>query len=77
MNEKYSVLMSVYQKERPEYLRSAIISILNQTLQAEEIILVCDGPLTDELEQVLSDFVSHLTLVRLEENSGLGKALAE
>ena len=77
MNKAYSVLMSVYQRERPEFLRAAITSILNQTLQAKEIILVCDGPLTEELEQVLEEFSSYLTLIRLKENGGLGKALAE
>ena len=55
MDKDYSVLMSVYQKECPEYLLAAITSIINQTLKAKEIVLVCDGPLTNELEQVLEN----------------------
>ena len=77
MDKDYSVLMSVYQKECPKYLEAAINSIINQTLKAKEIVLVCDGPLTNELEKVLEKFSQRLILVRLEKNGGLGKALAE
>lgn len=77
MYKEYSVLMSVYQKEYPEYLRAAITSIVNQTLKAKEFVLVCDGPLTNALEQVLDEFSNILILVRLEKNVGLGMALAE
>ncbi|WP_288874816.1 glycosyltransferase, partial [uncultured Bacteroides sp.] len=49
MSPNYSVLISVYYKERPIYLKSALDSVLNQTLPPSEIILVKDGPLTAEL----------------------------
>lgn len=77
MEQSYSVLMSVYKKEYPAYLKAAIDSIINQTLPPYEIIMVCDGPLTKELEQVLQEYQYYLTLVRLKENVGLGNALAE
>lgn len=77
MNKQYSVLMSVYKGERSEYLYAALTSIRNQTLVPDDIVLVCDGPLTDSLEQVVMCFESYLTLVRFPENRGLGKALAE
>lgn len=77
MKKEYSVLMSVYYKERPEYLMAALNSILNQTIPPYEIVLVCDGALTDALEQVIKAYGEQLTLVRLPENVGLGKALAE
>ena len=54
--KKYSVLMSLYKKENPEYLRIAIDSMLNQTVAPDEIVLVEDGPLTDELYAVLDDY---------------------
>lgn len=81
MSEKFSVLMSLYIKEKPEYLRQCMESILNQTVLPDEIVVVKDGPLTDELEAVLSEYVSKkpelYTLVPLEKNVGLGLALAE
>ena len=48
-----SVLMSVYIKERPEFLERALESILNQTLKPKELVLVKDGVLTRELEIIL------------------------
>lgn len=77
MDKIYSVLMSVYSGERSEYLNAALTSVVNQTLPPDDIVLVCDGPLTDSLEQVIESFDKELTLVRLPENRGLGKALAE
>lgn len=73
--EKYSVLMSLYKKEKPEYLRLAIDSMLNQTVKPDEIVLVEDGPLTDELYAVLDEYGDKLTRVRNEKNLGLGLAL--
>lgn len=80
MNEPYSVLMSVYDKEQPEYFRGALSSIKNQSLPADEVVLVCDGLLTEGLEQVIGEFTddsSWLKVIRLPRNQGLGYALAE
>ena len=46
----YSVLMAVYHKEEPEYLRQAIESIQVQTVPTNDFVLVCDGPLNAELD---------------------------
>ena len=75
--EKYSVLMSLYKKEHPEYLRIALDSMLNQTVKPDEIVLVEDGPLTDELYAVVEEYKTHLHIVVNKENLGLGLALNE
>lgn len=79
--EKFSVLMSLYEKEKPEYLKQCMKSILNQTVIPDQIVIVKDGPLTDELEAVLIDHVRKnpelYTIVPLDVNRGLGLALAE
>lgn len=72
--KKYSVLMSLYKKEKPEYLRLAIDSMLNQTVAPDEIIMVEDGPLTDELYAVLNEYPM-LHRIKNEKNLGLGLAL--
>ncbi|WP_368272320.1 glycosyltransferase [Enterocloster lavalensis] len=77
MNRRYSVLMSVYYKECPAYLQAAIESMLNQTEAPDEIVLVCDGPLTDEQNLVIGEYLDCLKVLRLECNKGLGTALAE
>lgn len=77
---RFSVLMSLYSKERPEYLRQSLDSVFSQTLRADEVILVKDGPLTTELDSVVNDFASkypELIVITLATNQGLGKALNE
>ena len=77
----YSVLMSVYKKENPEYLKTAIDSMLNQSVATNDFVLVCDGPLTDSLDEVISNFEKTnpglFNVVRLSENKGLALALNE
>ena len=77
----YSVLMSVYHKEKPDFLRQSMESIYNQTVPTNDFVLVCDGVLTDELNQVINEmqklFSDKLNVIRLEKNGGLGKALNE
>ena len=53
--DNYSVLMSVYHKEKAEFLREALDSIWNQTVQTDDFILVCDGPLNEELDSVIAE----------------------
>ena len=43
----YSCLMSVYEKENPEWFKTSIESMLHQTIKPEQIVIVCDGKLTD------------------------------
>lgn len=80
-NYQYSVLMSVYRKENAEYLRTAMDSIWNQTIPTDDFVLVCDGPLNEELDAVIEEMKSEhsdtLHVVRLEKNGGLGNALNE
>lgn len=76
----YSVLMSVYYKERPEFLRQAMNSIWRQTVATDDFVLVCDGLLTESLNAVIDEMeIVHpeLHVVRLEKNGGLGRALNE
>ena len=77
--EKYSVLMSLYFKEKPEYLRLAIQSMVDQTLKPDEIVIVKDGQITSELQRELDVFVDKypilFKIVGYENNRGLGLAL--
>lgn len=77
--EKYSVLMAVYKKEDPVFFRQSIESMMNQTLPFSDFVLVCDGPLTRELNSVIQwaqeKLGERLQCIRLKENRGLGNAL--
>lgn len=79
MLPKYSVLMSIYVKEKPEFFREALDSMLNQTAKPDEILIVEDGPLTESLYAVLDEYKAKypqiLHTIRNEKNLGLGLAL--
>lgn len=76
---KFSVLLSVYKNEKPEYLQMALQSIVKQTLLPDEIVIVEDGILTPELDLVLQNFKDKykniVKLLPFKENRGLGLAL--
>jgi glycosyltransferase involved in cell wall biosynthesis len=79
---KFSVLISVYKKEKAEFFERALESIYDeQVLKPEQIVLVEDGELSEELYSVVDDFKARLgdilCVVSLKENVGLGDALNE
>ena len=80
-NTKYSVLMSIYHKEKPNYFVESIESMLRQTVKPDEIVIVKDGPLTSELDKIIDRYKKQapdiFTIVTLRKNLGLGLALNE
>ncbi len=76
---KFSVLMSVSPKEEPSNLKSSISSVINQILPPSEIVIVKDGPLPQELNNIVNDFNLRypdlFKIIDFEENKGLGTAL--
>lgn len=78
----FSVLLSVYKKETPEFLNQALASIYDeQKLKPSQIVLVKDGVLTLDLDGIINAWQEKLsdvlTIVALETNIGLGAALNE
>ncbi|WP_214828577.1 glycosyltransferase [Exiguobacterium sp. s26] len=76
----FSVLLSVYIKEKSDYFDKALESILiNQTLIPDEVVIVKDGPLTENLENIIDKYLimfpSLIKVIPLETNHGLGEAL--
>ncbi len=77
---QFSVLMSVYYRENPAYLREAFDSVLvHQELQPDEMVLVVDGQVPGALNEIIESYQARfgevLRVYRLAVNSGLGKAL--
>lgn len=77
---KFSVLIPVYIKEKPEFLAMSLDSILiHQTVVPSEIIIVEDGPLNLELDNVLlayqNNFPEIFKVFKLKENKGMGFAM--
>lgn len=80
MHEPFALLVSVYDGDRPDYLRRALRSAVDdQTLRPDQVVIVRDGPVRSELAACLEEFRATcpvpVTLVLLERNGGLGPAL--
>ena len=77
MKPLFSVLMSVYAKDRPEWVRQALDSVLANTVKPTEVVTVIDGPIPPELQAVLTEFTSkypQIKLFPLKKNGVLGPA---
>ncbi len=72
---EYTVVMSTYAGEKPEFLRESLNSMLTQTHPCKELILVCDGELTDELDSVIAGLHAchpELHVIRSKQPQGVG-----
>ena len=71
---KFTVCMSVYKNDSPADFIVAVHSIYNdQTVKPSEIVLVIDGPISDELSNAitnLQDEIPVLKVIPLENNMG-------
>ena len=78
---QFSVLVSVYKKEKPQNLIQCFDSLLQQSLPANEWVVVEDGPLTEGLYRVLDlyekQYPKLIKRVKIPNHVGLGAALAE
>lgn len=80
MAEEFSLLMSVWAGDDPEFLEAAFRSVVHdQTRRPDDVVLVQDGPVPDELAAKIAELVASspvsTTLVALDSNVGLGIAL--
>lgn len=76
--QQFSVLLSIYNKENASFLRECLDSIFQQTLLPDEVVLVKDGPLYEELDEIITEYANkylEFKIISLKENKGLGYAL--
>lgn len=75
----FSVAMSVYKSDNPDFFDRALSSITDeQTIIPNEIVLVVDGPVSNEINNVINKYEKKyeiFNVIRLEQNGGLGNAL--
>ena len=78
---KFSVLMSLYIKEKAEYFDECMQSMLRQTVLPTEIVIVFDGPISDDLRKTVEKYIAEnpgwIKIVDNKQNKGLGLALAD
>ena len=80
MHEPFSLLVSVYDGDRPDHIRRAVRSAVDdQTVRPDQVVIVRDGPVRDELARCLDELRRAgpvpVTFVPLLHNAGLGPAL--
>ena len=77
---EFSVLMSLYINERPEYFRECMESVLSQTVMPSEILIIKDGPVQEEVDFLLErygrDNPGLIRTISYDVNRGLWYALA-
>ena len=72
---EFSVLITVYEKEKPYNLRKSLLSSYRQTIKPTEIVLVCDGELTEALNKEIERLKKEnpiLSVYQLPKNLGSG-----
>lgn len=71
-----SVSMCVYHKDDLQWFREAVESILHQTVTADELVIVVDGPVPDALDKQICAFeaIDIVKVIRLPQNMGHGVA---
>jgi len=70
---RFTVVMSVYHADCPMLFQKAVDSVLNQTVRPTEIIIVADGPVGDEIDEVLKNLSINdvIKIIKIDENRGL------
>ncbi|HEX4039817.1 MAG TPA: glycosyltransferase [Acidobacteriaceae bacterium] len=73
-----SVLISVYSGESAAHFKECLESLARQTVPAGEVLIIKDGPLGENLEEVIALYSGGLPIrtVALQQNVGLGSALS-
>lgn len=77
--EKYSVLITAYIKDKPADFKISLESMINQTIKPDQIVVVYDGPVSIDIEDIVDNFGKNyeglFSVVKLERNQGLAVAL--
>jgi glycosyltransferase involved in cell wall biosynthesis len=78
--EPFALLLPVYIRDNPDFFRAAFRSAVHeQTLRPDRVLLVRDGPVTDELTKAIEEMCSAspvpVQIVNVEHSTGLGPAL--
>lgn len=74
---KVIVLLPVYRKDNPEYLRLSVDSMLSQTYHPLHVLIGLDGPIEGELAQMVNAYSKNdeVTIMPFAENRGLAATL--
>ncbi len=78
---EFSVIISVYDGDRPDWFKSALQSIIDQTVQPSEILITRDGPINETLQDTIDSLIQasssiEFQIIGTQSNMGRGYVLA-
>ena len=65
----YSVLLTVYKSDCPEYFKLSLESMINQTFPSNDIVIVLDGPVPQSIKDIIEHAMMtypYINLLQLE-----------
>ena len=73
---EFSVSVCVYGGDCAQWFKTAVDSVLQQSVKPSEIVLVVDGPVPQELHEIICEYENNVlfNVIRLSENLGHGEA---
>lgn len=78
---EFSVLMSVYKKDNPEFFKEALESVtIKQKKKPNQVVIIQDGPVSQIINEIIQQIQSEVreiefTVIKLLHNRGLAAAL--
>ena len=76
MEQKFSVLLNLYAKDRPAWIKQALKSVLTNTVCPNEIVIMVDGPVGNDIQTVLDEAAKNKTVRILSHPVNIGRGAA-
>ena len=62
MEQKFSVLLNIYAKDKPAWIKQALDSVLSNTIPPTEIVIMVDGPVSEDMQAVMDEAAKNETV---------------
>ena len=76
MEQKFSVLLNIYAKDKPAWIKQALDSVLNNTIRPTEVVIMVDGPVGKDIQAVLDTVTKDKTVRILSHPVNIGRGAA-
>ena len=62
MEQKFSVVLYVWQKDFPTWVKQALDSVFSNTVKPAEVVIMVDGPVNEDLQAVIDEAAKNETV---------------
>ena len=74
--QNFSVLLNVYAKDKPIWIKQALYSVLTNTVRPTEVVIMVDGPVGKAIQDVLDKVSKDKTVRILSQPVNIGRGAA-